>query len=220
MYRIFIVDDRIVNIHSLKERLAQFPTMELIGTALNGADFLQKLKTIPPNALPQVVLLDIEMPVMDGIATLLESQKIYPDLQFIMLTVFEDDTKIFAAIQAGAMGYLLKDEPIERIVAAITELMEVGGAPMSPIIARKALRLLSAAAKPVSENSTTDTELVSKREIEILRLMANGSDYREIATALFISPQTVRTHITNIYKKLQVNSKIAALNIAAKAKWL
>jgi DNA-binding NarL/FixJ family response regulator len=218
--RIFIVDDRIVNIIGLQEHLTLFPNVEVVGTALNGDDFLRKIKTFDAAALPDVVLLDIEMPVMDGIATLAAARDAYPTLQFIMLTVFEDDNKIFDAIQAGAMGYLLKDEPTERIVMAITELVAGGGVPMSPIIARKALRLLSIAANPNPKKDVENIENVTKREIEILRLMANGDDYREIAAALFISPQTVRTHITNIYKKLHVNSKTAALKVAAKAKWL
>jgi DNA-binding NarL/FixJ family response regulator len=218
IYRIFIVDDRPINVSGLKERLSIFPSVEVIGSAFNGEDYLRKIGALATADRPDVVLMDIEMPVMDGIATLHAAAALYPNIRYIMLTVFEDDTKIFESIQAGAMGYLLKDEPTERIVAAIAEIMELGGAPMSPIIARKALRLLSAAPTPKPE--TIENDLVSKREISILRLMANGDDYREIAAALFISPQTVRTHITNIYKKLQVNSKTAAISVATKKRWL
>jgi DNA-binding NarL/FixJ family response regulator len=218
IYRIFIVDDRPINVSGLKERLSIFPSVEVIGTAFNGEDYLRKIGALDAAECPDVVLMDIEMPVMNGIATLHAAVARYPNIRYIMLTVFEDDAKIFESIQAGAMGYLLKDEPTERIIAAITEIMELGGAPMSPVIARKALRLLSAAPTPKPE--TIENDLVSKREISILRLMANGDDYREIAATLFISPQTVRTHITNIYKKLQVNSKTAAISVATKKRWL
>src|SRR5690606_30733810 len=101
-------------------------------------DFLDKMKSCPPDNRPQLVLMDIDMPVLDGIETVKRATPIYPDIKFLMITVFDDDDKIFEAIKAGASGYLLKDEPSQVISSAIKEVLEFGGAPMSPRIARKA----------------------------------------------------------------------------------
>ena len=131
-----------------------------------------------------------------------------------MLTVFDDEDRIFKAIQAGAKGYLLKDESPEKIHESIKMIME-GGAPMSPTIAAKSLALLrNVKHNPaVSESENFD---LSKREIEVLEELSNGLDYNRIAEKLFISPSTVRKHIENIYKKLQVNNKVTAVQKASK----
>jgi DNA-binding NarL/FixJ family response regulator len=133
-----------------------------------------------------------------------------------MLTLFDDDEKIFEAIKAGAVGYLLKDENADRIVEAIKEITEFGGSPMSPRIARKALQMLMSSEHKSEKKNDSG---LSERELDILKGLVDGLDYKAVAEKLFISPLTVRTHITKIYKKLRVNNKVQAVNLAVKNKW-
>ena len=210
--KVAIAEDNNLLAESIKEKLELFPQdISFEHRASNGEqllEFLSKKKSI------NTILMDIEMPVMDGIkATELCSAK-FPGVKIIMLTVFDDEDRIFKAIQAGAKGYLLKDESPEKIHESIKMIME-GGAPMSPTIAAKSLALLrNVKHNPaVSESENFD---LSKREIEVLEELSNGLDYNRIAEKLFISPSTVRKHIENIYKKLQVNNKVTAVQKASK----
>jgi DNA-binding NarL/FixJ family response regulator len=153
------------------------------------------------------------MPVMDGIEATRRIHHLFPQVKIVMLTVFDDAEKIFEAILAGATGYLLKDEKLEKIIAALEEAME-GGAPMSPIIASKAMQLIRGKIPQATQTNFNLTE----REIEILELISNGANYNQIAERTFISPKTVRKHIENIYKKLQVHNKVDAAKVAMKNK--
>jgi DNA-binding NarL/FixJ family response regulator len=213
-----IVDDKSQNRISLCEQIKYFDEMEVVLTAQNGRDFLDQMKMLQRNHLPAVVLMDIEMPVMDGIRAVQHAHALYPEVKFLMLTVFDDDDKIFEAIKAGASGYLLKDEKISVIIDFIRQLVEIGGAPMSPHIARKAMDLLMKASLP---GRTADIEAnsssyeLSERELEVLKLLVEGCDYRSTAEKLFLSTHTVRKHIANIYSKLHVSSKAQAIRIAS-----
>lgn len=195
---------------SLSEKLKMFSDkFAVLYRARNGAEMIDYLNS---NNKIQVILMDIEMPVMDGIAATEKISKLYPNIKIIILTVFDDDEKIFNAIKAGANGYLLKDESVEKIVDGINIVIE-GGAPMSPSIAAKTLQLLRRGEKP-DANLLGENFNLSKREIEILENLKLGLDYQQIAEKLFISPFTVRKHIENIYKKLQVNNKMQAVQKA------
>ncbi len=216
-YKIAVVDDKSQNRLSLSEKINYSGEVEILFMARNGKDFLDQLKALPHNKHPQLVLMDIDMPEMNGIEAVRNCHNIYPDIKYIMLTVFDDDDKLFDAIQAGADGYLLKEERVDTIVNAIKEVIEKQGAPMSPSIARKALNLLTNNKKEQGDISQT---VLSDREMEILKALVKGLDYKKIADELFISPYTVRTHITNIYEKLHVRSKIQAVNLAIKNKWV
>ena len=193
--------------------------------AEHGIDFLQQMEKRPKNSHPLVVLMDIEMPEMDGLETVLISKEIYPDIQFLILTAFSADEKIFDDVKAGASGYLLKDEKISKIVSSITELLDNGSVPMSPIVAQKTLEMLKNADKSLANNYTNKDksdemfDFLSNRENEILHGIVDGLNYKEIAEKLFISPHTVRKHIANIYDKLHVTNKTAAIKIALKKKW-
>lgn len=209
-----IVDDKQPNRTSLKERLTFFSGVKVVFMAANGEEFLDKMAENKERV--DVVLMDIDMPVLDGIKAVDSASELYPNTKFVMLTVFDDDEKIFDAIRAGAVGYLLKDESADRIVNAIQEIMVSGGAPMSPRIARKALQIMVQG--KFVDGSKTDSGL-SDRELEILKGLVDGLDYKAVAEKLFISPLTVRTHITKIYKKLRVNNKVQAVNMALKNKW-
>jgi DNA-binding NarL/FixJ family response regulator len=216
--RIAIVDDKQINRTTVKEKIMFYKEIELVLEAKNGHDFLEQLKHLPVNKHPQVVLMDLEMPVMDGIQTIFQATAAYPDINFIVLTVFEDDEKIFEAIKAGAGGYLLKDDSAVNIIDAITSVVEYNGIPMSPSIARKTIELLRNAPAPVV--SDKQETILTDREMEILREMVTGKNYKAIGEKLFISPLTVRKHTANIYEKLHVNSRAQIINLAHKNKWV
>lgn len=192
----------------LKSKLAQDEAFYVTGHALDGEQLLIQLASLP--SLPHVVLMDIKMPRLDGIATTSRLKARHPQVKIIMTTVFDDDDHIFKAILAGADGYLLKDAEPEQLHRSIREAL-TGGAPMSPSVARRALLLLRQAPTPLTPTTTTTTDL-SLREQEILEHLSLGLRYREIAANLHLSEGTIRKHIENIYRKLQVHNKIAAID--------
>ncbi len=215
--KLAIVDDKQANRNSLRDKMNFEDEFEVLFTASNGKDFLEQLKESKGN-LPEVVLMDIDMPIMNGIEAVSHAHQSYPEIKFLMFTVFDDDDKVFEAIKSGAIGYLLKDEKVEVIIHSIKQIIEFGGSPMSPSIARKALKLLMNAPVIKTEIDEHDYSL-SKRELEILQGLVDGYDYKELADKLFISPHTVRTHINKIYQKLQVNNKTQAIKIAINKRW-
>jgi RNA polymerase sigma factor (sigma-70 family) len=217
--KIAIVDDKQSNRVILGEKLAANEDFEVVFTAINGEDFLQKMKQ--QNELPDVVLMDLEMPGMDGIDAIANGSALYEQVKFIVLTVFDEDEKIFRAIRAGACGYLLKEESAETIAESITMAIEIGGVPMSPSVARRTLSLLSNSNFSKNEKAeiiNNDLFDLSQRETDILKLLVDGKEYKEIAELLHISPFTVRNHTTKIYSKLHVNSKAEAISLAYKKK--
>lgn len=159
---------------------------------------------------PEIVIMDINLPGMSGIQCTQMIKEKYPSIQIMMCTVYEDDSKIFEALKAGASGYLLKRAAIDEIFDSIMSLHD-GGSPMSPMIARKVV-----ASFQKQHLSNQSDGVISEREQEILDLMSEGLRSKEIAAKLFISTNTVRTHVRNIYEKLHVSSKIEALNKVSK----
>lgn len=210
MIKIAIAEDNDFLAKSLTEKLSLFPEkFSLVFRAKNGLEMLDFLKASNP---VDIVLMDIEMPVMDGITATAKITQVKEELKIIMLTVFDDDEKIIKAIKSGASGYLLKDESIEKLVDSIDMVLN-GGAPMSAIIASKTLKILRTSETEFNPGTYEDFNL-SKREIEVLELLKTGYDYNQVAERLFISPFTVRKHIENIYRKLQVNNKMQAVQKA------
>ncbi|HEX2900453.1 MAG TPA: response regulator transcription factor [Bacteroidia bacterium] len=202
--KIAIAEDNARLSEMLRARLAPFEELKISFIAPNGSELIQQLHR---NPLIDVVIMDIHMPVMDGIAATRELNSRWPQIKVIMFTVFDDEENLFAAILAGATGYLLKDEASANILSAIQEAME-GGAPMSPAIARKALALIRSG-KPKPAAPTYD---LTQRETEIVEHLSKGLSYDQIAGNLHISTGTVRKHIENIYRKLQVTNKVEALS--------
>lgn len=212
--KIALAEDNDYLAKSLIEKFSIFKEkFEIVYRAKNGKEIVDYVLTNPK---PDVILMDIEMPELDGIKATELINSAFPELKIIILTVFDDDEKLFNAIIAGASGYLLKDEPIGKIADGI-EMVLNGGAPMSATIASKTLGLLKNSAQS-SNNSEINNFNISKREIEILELLKLGYDYNKTAEKLFISPFTVRKHIENIYRKLQVNNKIQAVQKALQNK--
>jgi len=208
MIKIAIAEDNDFLARAISDKLNLFADeINYKYRAVNGAELLVKLEE---DANLDVILMDIEMPEMNGISATELVKKKYPHIAIIMLTVFDDEENIFQSILAGANGYLLKDEPASRIKSGITEIME-GGAPMSPTIAIKALKLLRSPNPTAVKSEEHD---LSKRQVEILEQLCTGLGYQQIAANLIISPGTVRKHIENIYKKLQVHNKVEAIKIA------
>lgn len=215
--RIGITDDKAVNRTNIGEKIKQFEDLDLCFTAVNGNDCLEQLKGLPLDKMPQIIFMDIEMPEMDGIQAISIGRSLYPQIYFIVLTVFDDDDKIFEAIKAGAHGYLMKDESAIALHNAIITVAENGGAPMSPAIARKALLLLSSASVIIQDNKPDDYDistLLTEREKEMLKQIVAGHDAKRIAEITGISVLTVRKHIAHIYQKLHVNSKAQVMRVA------
>lgn len=220
--KLAIVDDRVQVRNTIQSRIEYTNEIKTIFTAINGQDFLEQVKNLNPNVRPDVVLMDIDMPELNGIQAVERASVLYPDMKFIMLTVFDDEEKIFNAIKAGANGYLLKDENIDEIIDYIKLVSENKGAVMSPAIARKALDMLVNKpnnAKNKANATITEETNLSQREISVLKGLVDGLDHKSIAQKLDLSPATVRTHMINIYRKLHVSSKTQAVGLALKKKW-
>lgn len=166
----------------------------------------EAIKKIPQLQL-DVVLMDIHLPGKDGIECIAEIKPICPKTQFLMCTSFEDTESVFRALKVGAMGYLTKTTQPSKLLDAIVELHK-GGSPMSSHIARKIVNSFQI------ESGNSEFQKLSVREKEILHFLSQGLRYKEVADKLFLSTETVRTHIRNIYEKLQVNSRTEALNKA------
>lgn len=204
--KIAIAEDNSFLAKAVQEKLSFFSQLSYKFRGVNGAELIGKLEQ---NHNIDVILMDIQMPEMDGITATEIIKKKYPQIKIIMLTVFDEDEKIFKAIKAGADGYLLKEIDAESLFKSILEVID-GGAPMTPSIALKALKLLR---NPYDFSEAQEVEKVqlTKRETEILEQISKGLAYGEIAENLFISSGTVRKHIENIYRKLQVHNKIEAV---------
>ena len=209
MIKIGIVDDNSFLIQTAQEKLSFFDDFSVKLTAVNGLNLLEKLEI---NHNLDLILMDIEMPKMNGIeATNIVKQK-YPHIKIIMLTVFDNDENIFKSIKAGADGYLLKEVNPKDLQNGIIETMN-GGATMTPSIALKTLKLFR---NPIDFETNINSEEfnLTNREIEVLEQLSKGLTYNTIADHLFLSLGTVRKHVENIYTKLQVHNKLEAIQKA------
>lgn len=214
MIRIAIVDDKASNRNVLKDKLRRNLLFNIILEATDGEVFLNQMKALAEENLPHIVLMDLEMPHIDGVTAIGTASSLYPSIKFVVLTIFDDDDKIFRAIKAGACGYLLKEESGQVITDMLMSLWESGAGPISPSIAYKILQMVKNPLQVKEEKTSSDIFQLSDREREILQLLSEGLEYKEIAAKVFISPNTVKKHTINIYNKLHVNSKAQALRIA------
>ena len=215
MIKILVVEDNFFLQKALEEKLSVFSDIVIKDTAQNGEEAIAILEK---NHIVDLILMDIEMPKMNGIKATEIIKTKFPQIKIVMITVFDNDDNVFNAIKAGADGYLLKETKGEKIYEAIIETLN-GGAAMSPSIAMKTLKLLK---NPQLLEDVESAELVelSAREIEVLEQLSKGLKNAAIADNLFISFSTVKKHIENIYKKLQAHNRIELIQKAKQNKLL
>ena len=198
--RVFVADDHAIVRKGIAAVLEIVPDIEVVGEAVNGRDAVYRVEQLRPD----VILMDLVMPEMDGIEAIRRIKDRQPEARILVLTTFAGEDKIFPAIKAGALGYHLKDSRPEELVQAIREVYR-GESSLHPVIARKVLDELS---RPSERPLTPDP--LTPREVEVLRLVAQGLENAEIAERLVITEATVRTHVSNITGKLHVASRTQA----------
>ncbi|WP_310482434.1 response regulator transcription factor [Chamaesiphon sp. VAR_48_metabat_403] len=198
---ILLVDDQNLIRQGLKALLELETDLRVVGEAENGAIAIESVRALQPN----VVLMDIRMPVMDGVTATREICQQFPHVNILVLTTFDDDTYVSAAIEYGAKGYLLKDTPSEEIAAAI-RAVDRGYTHLAPGMLAKAM---SRVEQPIAPLPTALQEL-TPRELEVLKLIAKGANNREIAQILYISEGTVKNHVTNLLNRLNLRDRTQA----------
>ena len=200
--RLLLVDDQPLFREGLRTLLSVLPDFEVVGEAGNGEEAIRLARTLRPS----VVLMDLQMPVLDGVAATRRLREEQPDCRVIVLTTFDDDDKVFDGLRAGAVGYLLKDAPSEKLAEAI-RVAARGETFLQPSVAAKVVAEFSR----LSRKSTLAlVEPLSERELEILRLIAKGESNREIGERLFLAEGTVKNHVTNILAKLDARDRTEA----------
>lgn len=212
MIRLLLVDDQIIIRQGLKSLLESKPDLQVVGDAENGQHALKLIESLQGKSLqPHVVLMDVRMPVMDGVAGTQQIGERFPDIKVLVLTTFDDDEYVSQAMQFGAKGYLLKDTPSEELAVAIRAVYQ-GYTYLGPGLFEKALNRT-----PSSVQASYPPELaeLSPRERDVLRLIASGYSNREIAQALYISERTVKNHVTSILSRLNLRDRTQAALFAS-----
>ncbi len=211
---ILLVDDQILFIESLKSVIETIaPDITVVDIAHNGKEALECIQRTPP----EIVLLDVRMPVMDGVETVKIIHEHYPDIKVMMLTTFDDDEYVHEALKYGAAGYMLKDVPPENLVDSIRAI-KTGTIQVSPQVMVKLIEFADGDAFPqFPKDAIKIVEKLSKREQEILFLLSIGLDNIRIGEKLFIAEQTVKNHVSKIYSKLDVHDRLSAIKLAKSA---
>lgn len=211
--KLMIADDHKLFREGIKALLAVTDDIEIVGEAEDGESALQKSRELQPD----VILMDINMPGLNGIRATEQILEKQPQARIVMLTMLEDDASVFHAMRAGARGYLLKGADPHEVLSVIRAVAE-GQALFGPAIATRLLNYFKElSAKPAVSQSGEPFPELTDRELEVLRLIAKGHNNQEIAQKLFLSPKTVRNHITNIFGKLQVADRAQAIVRAREA---
>lgn len=201
---VLTVDDHAVVRKGIQMMVNTEPAIEIVGEAQNGQDAIRKVKSLQPD----VVLIDLVMPHKDGLEAITEIKRDYPDIKLIVLTTFEDEEKIRAAMQAGVDGYLLKDADGEALLQAILAAGK-GDMPLHPRVARYLFK------GPRSPNGTGETDRLTRREREVLELVTQGLSNKDIAQVLHLSEGTIKVHVSHILSKLNASSRTEAAVWAA-----
>lgn len=207
MIRVVVYDDHIQRSESLRVLLSRRPDMVFVASFTDCTQVVENMKACQPD----IVLMDIEMPDVNGIAGVSRIKEYFPHIRVIMQTVFEDEARIFASLQAGADGYLLKNASPEKIIDSILEVYR-GGASMTPSVAMKVIRYFNQAPPQA------DVYKLTPKEKEVLTLLADGNSYKMVADKLGLSFFTVNTHIKRVYEKLHVHSVSEAVALAIRKK--
>jgi DNA-binding NarL/FixJ family response regulator len=205
MIRVLLVDDQTMFREGLRTLLSVQPDFEVVGEAANGEEALRLIATLHP----QVVLMDLRMPVLDGVAATRSLRATGVDSRVIVLTTFDDDENVFEALRAGAVGYLLKDAPTEKLYEAI-RVAARGESFLQPSVAARVVAEFARLAGQAPRIPQPLTEPLSMRELEILGLLAEGASNKEIAAQLVLAEGTVKNHVTSILEKLGVSDRMRA----------
>ena len=205
--RVMIVDDHPVVRRGIKSLLGEEENIQVVGEAVNGRDALEKVAALAPD----VILMDLVMPEMGGVEAIEKITAAYPNVRILVMTSFAADDKVFPSIKAGALGYLLKDSDPEDLIRMIRQVYR-GELSIHPSIARKVIHELN---RPAQEPLTPSP--LTAREMEILQLLAQGVENKQIALRLFVREATVRTHVSNILSKLQLANRVQATLYALKS---
>ena len=205
MIRVLICDDQAIVCEGLQAILSTAPEIEVVGVANDGAQAVEMI----PETQPDVVLMDLKMPVMNGVQATRRIRDQHPKVQVLVLTTYDADEWVFDAIRGGASGYLLKDTPREQLIEAIKATAR-GESFLQPSVAAKVVAEFARMAEWAPLGSDSLIQSLSSRELEVLRLIADGKTNREIAGALVIAEGTVKNHVTSILGKLGVRSRTEA----------
>lgn len=203
--RLLIVDDQTMFRQGMRMLLSSQPDFEIVGEAADGEDALVKAAQLKP----QVVLMDLRMPVLDGAAATRRLRAAHPEMRVIVLTTFDEDEAIFDGLRSGATGYLLKDAPTDKLYEAIRAAAR-GESFLQPSVAAKVVAEFARLSEQAPAGNQSLAEPLSQRELEILRLLANGATNKEIAAQLVLAEGTVKNHVTNILTKLGVTDRTRA----------
>jgi len=213
--RVLIVDDHALFRRGLQMVLEQEPDIEVVGEAADGHEALEKAQEL----MPDVVLMDVRMPKRTGIEATQEIKDLLPHAKILMLTISDEEADLYDAIKAGASGYLLKEISIEEVADAIRSVW-AGQSRISPSMASKLLNEFAAISKRGDERRQVPAPKLTDREMEVLQLVAEGLNNREIGQRLFISENTVKNHIRNILEKLHLHSRMEAVVYAVREKMI
>jgi DNA-binding NarL/FixJ family response regulator len=206
--KILIADDHPVVREGLTTMIGREPDFNVIGEARNGLEAVLKSRDLKPD----VVLMDLRMPEMDGVEAIRQISSSEPDVKFIILTTYSDDEFIFKGIEVGARAYLLKDAPREELFKAIRAVYR-GESLIQPVVASKVLDRFAELSR---QSQAPSSETLSERELDVIRLIAKGFANKEIAAELHITSSTVKTHITSIFQKLNTSDRTEAVTQALK----
>lgn len=214
--RVLLADDHALLRQGTVELLQHEADIEVVGQAENGVDAVNLARAIQPD----IVIMDVRMPGLSGIDATRQIRKDLPQVQVLVLTAYDDDQYVFSLLQAGASGYLLKTAPATELVKSIRQV-KAGDSPLSPSIARKVVaRFNTGGMSGATSAEGENPDALTPREVEILQFLARGMSNRDIAEALFISERTVQAHLTNIFSKMQVSSRLEAVLKGIRLGWL
>lgn len=209
--RVLLVDDHTLVRQGLRQLLEEEQDIEVVGEASDGAEVVDRVREL----LPDVILMDINMPIVDGVAATRQVQRDFPDIGVIILSMYRQDQYVFEAVRAGARGYLLKSARASEVTAAI-RAVAAGSALIDPTIAGNLLKEFQRLTPSAQSAQGNKLEQLTERETEILRLVSTGASNKEIANTVYLSEKTVKNYLSNIFKKLQLNDRVQAATYAVR----
>lgn len=211
--RLLLADDHVMLRQGTAELLRREPDLDVVGEAEDGQQAIELAGILKPD----IVVMDVRMPILSGIEATRRIREQFPQVQVLVLTAHDDDQYVFSLLQAGASGYLLKTAPVGDLIKAIRQV-RVGESPLDPAIAHKVV--VSMSGSPAASSIEPSLQSLTARELEVLQLLARGLSNRVIAEELFVSDRTIQTHLTNIFSKLGVASRLEAVLTAIRRGWL